>query len=79
MSQEAELYGKVNIVASSKDENFSYIPDLSDLSISDKADYVYICENNTIYGTTIKNLPNTNNPIITVTGCSLADLLIIKG
>ncbi len=58
-SEEASKYGKVNIVASSKDENFSYIPDLSDLDISEKADYVYICQNNTIYGTTIKNLPNT--------------------
>lgn len=63
-AQEAELYGKVNIVASSKDGNFSYIPDLSDLNISEKADYVYICENNTIYGTTIKNLPNTKGKIL---------------
>ena len=49
-SQEAMKYGKVNIVASSADQTFSYIPDCSDLPISEDADYVYICENNTIYG-----------------------------
>ncbi len=58
-AKEAELYGKVNIVASSADKTFSYIPDLSNLDISEDADYVYICQNNTIYGTTIKELPNT--------------------
>ena len=63
-AEEAKKYGKVNVVASSADETFSYIPDLSDLDISDKADYVYICENNTIYGTTIKNLPNTKGKIL---------------
>ena len=56
---EAKKYGKVNIVASSSDETFSYIPDCSDLDIDDDADYVYICENNTIYGTKFKELPNT--------------------
>lgn len=59
-AKEAELYGRVNVVASSADKTFSYIPDLSDLAISEDADYVYICQNNTIYGTTIKTLPNTN-------------------
>ena len=58
-AKEAEMYGKVNIIASSQDKTFSYIPDLSDLPVSDDADYVYICQNNTIYGTTIKELPNT--------------------
>ncbi len=58
-AEEAARYGKVNIVASSKDKNFSYIPDCSDLPISEDADYVYICENNTIYGTEYKTLPNT--------------------
>lgn len=58
-AKEAELYGKVNVVASSADKTFSYIPDLSDLPIDEDADYVYICQNNTIYGTTIKELPNT--------------------
>ncbi len=58
-AQEAAFYGKVNVVASSQDQTFSYIPDLSNLDISPDADYVYICQNNTIYGTTIRELPNT--------------------
>ncbi len=61
---EAKLYGTVNEVASSADKNFSYIPDLSNLNISSNADYVYICQNNTIYGTTIKNLPNTKGKLL---------------
>ena len=56
---EAEKYGKVNRIASSADKTFSYIPDCSDLPVSEDADYVYICENNTIYGTKYKTLPNT--------------------
>ena len=56
---EAKLYGQVNVVASSEDENFTYIPDCSDLPIDDDADYVYICQNNTIYGTVYHELPNT--------------------
>ncbi len=54
-AKEAAKYGKVNVVASSADKTFSYIPDCSDLPISEDADYVYICENNTIYGTKFKN------------------------
>ena len=50
-------YGKANKIASSEDKTFSYIPDCSDLPISEDADYVYICENNTIYGTKYKTLP----------------------
>ena len=56
---EAKIYGTANAVASSADQTFSYIPDCSDLPISENADYVYICENNTIYGTKFKQLPNT--------------------
>ncbi len=56
---EAQKYGKANKVASSEDRTFTYIPDCSDLPISENADYVYICENNTIYGTTYHTLPNT--------------------
>lgn len=58
-TKEAEMYGKVNVIASSADKTFSYIPDLQNLAIDDDADYVYICQNNTIYGTTIRELPNT--------------------
>ena len=57
--QEAKKYGKANKIASSEDETFSYIPDCSDLPISEDADYVYICMNNTIYGTVFHELPNT--------------------
>ncbi|MEG0805786.1 MAG: 3-phosphoserine/phosphohydroxythreonine transaminase [Lachnospiraceae bacterium] len=56
---EAKMYGTANKIATSEDETFSYIPDCSDLPISDNADYVYICENNTIYGTKYHTLPNT--------------------
>ena len=56
---EAEKYGEVVRVASSADKTFSYIPDCSDLDIPDDVDYVYICENNTIYGTKFWELPNT--------------------
>ena len=57
--QEAKLFGDARAVASSEDKTYSYIPDCSDLDISEDADYVYICENNTIYGTKYKTLPNT--------------------
>ena len=56
---EAKRYGEVKIVASSADQNFSYIPDCSDLDIPEDTDYVYICENETIHGVTWKKLPNT--------------------
>ena len=57
--QEACLFGDCKVVASSKEAGFSYIPDCSDLDIRDDADYVYICENNTIFGTKFWTLPNT--------------------
>ena len=57
--QEAKLYGDIKVLASSKEDNFTYIPDCSNLDVRDDADYVYICENNTIYGTKFKELPNT--------------------
>ena len=52
--KEAQIYGEAVAVASSEDKTFSYIPDCSDLDIPEDADYVYICENNTIYGTKFK-------------------------
>ena len=61
---EAKMYGTANAVASSADQTFSYIPDCSDLPISENADYVYICENNTIYGTKYKTLPNTKGKLL---------------
>lgn len=62
--KEACKYGKANVIASSEDKTFSYIPDCSDLPISEDADYVYICHNNTIYGTTYKTEPNTKGKIL---------------
>ena len=73
--QEACKYGKANKIASSEDKTFSYIPDCSDLPISEDADYVYICENNTIYGTKYKELPNTKGKILVsdVSSCFLSE------
>ena len=73
--QEACKYGKANKIASSEDETFSYIPDCSDLPISEDADYVYICENNTIYGTKFKELPNTKGKTLVadVSSCFLSE------
>ena len=73
--QEAAKYGKVNKIASSEDKTFSYIPDCSDLPISEDADYVYICENNTIYGTKFKELPNTKGKTLVadVSSCFLSE------
>ena len=73
--QEAQMYGKANKIASSEDETFSYIPDCSDLPISEDADYVYICENNTIYGTKFKELPNTKGKVLVsdVSSCFLSE------
>ena len=62
--KEAGMYGQANAVASSADKTFSYIPDCSDLPISENADYVYICENNTIYGTKFWTLPNTKGKLL---------------
>ncbi|MEH2948957.1 3-phosphoserine/phosphohydroxythreonine transaminase [Sporofaciens sp. JLR.KK001] len=74
-SEEARKYGRVNIIASSADKTFSYIPDCSDLPVSEDADYVYICENNTIYGTKYKELPNTKGKILVadVSSCFLSE------
>ena len=73
--KEACIYGKANAIASSEDKTFSYIPDCSDLPISEDADYVYICENNTIYGTKFKKLPNTKGKTLVsaVSSCFLSE------
>lgn len=73
--QEAQKYGKANAIASSADKTFSYIPDCSDLPISEDADYVYICENNTIYGTKYWQLPDTKGKILVsdVSSCFLSE------
>jgi len=73
--QEAQMYGKANAIASSADKTFSYIPDCSDLPVSQDADYVYICENNTIYGTKFHTLPNTKGKLLVsdVSSCFLSE------
>ena len=73
--QEAKIYGDAVAVASSADKTFSYIPDCSDLDIPEDADYVYICENNTIYGTKFKTLPNTKGKdlVADVSSCFLSE------
>ena len=73
--QEAQKYGKANKIASSEDKTFSYIPDCYDLPISEDADYVYICENNTIYGTKFKKLPNTKGKLLVsdISSCFLSE------
>ena len=62
--KEAKKFGDVQCIASSKDKNYSYLPDCSDLPIREDADYVYICENETIHGTTFQQLPNTKGKIL---------------
>lgn len=73
--QEAKMYGETMELASSADQTFSYIPDCSDLDIPDDLDYVYICENNTIYGTKYKTLPNTKGKTLVadVSSCFLSE------
>ena len=78
--QEAQKYGTANKIASSEDKTYSYIPDCSDLPISPDADYVYICENNTIYGTKYKTLPNTKGKLLVadVSSCFLSEPMDIE-
>ena len=73
--KEAQKFGDAKCVASSEDKTFSYIPDCSDLPIDEDADYVYICENNTIYGTKFKTLPNTKGKdlVADVSSCFLSE------
>ena len=78
--QEASKYGKAVKIASSEDKTFSYIPDCSDLPIDEDADYVYICMNNTIYGTVYKQLPNTKGKdlVADVSSCFLSEPLDVS-
>ena len=72
---EAKIYGEAVELASSADKTFSYIPDCSDLPITEDMDYVYICENNTIYGTKFHTLPNTKGKdlVADVSSCFLSE------
>ena len=73
--QEAKIFGEAVELASSADKTFSYIPDCSDLPITDDMDYVYICENNTIYGTKFHTLPNTKGKdlVADLSSCFLSE------
>ena len=61
---EAKKVGEVIVAASSKDKNYTYVPDCSDLDIPEDTDYVYICENETIHGVTWNKLPNTKGHVL---------------
>ncbi len=73
--KEAQKFGKANKIASSEDKTFSYIPDCSDLPISEDADYVYVCYNNTIYGTKFPEVPNTKGKVLVadMSSCILSE------
>ena len=73
--QEASRYGQANVVASSKDKTFSYIPELDPAAFTKDADYFHICLNNTIYGTKFWQLPNTKGkPLVSdVSSCFLSE------
>ena len=73
--EEAKKYGTANKIASSEDQTFSYIPDCTDLPVSENADYVYLCENNTIYGTKFHTLPDTKGKdlVADVSSCFLSE------
>ncbi|MDO5117548.1 MAG: 3-phosphoserine/phosphohydroxythreonine transaminase [Eggerthellaceae bacterium] len=73
--KEAQLFGKANLLASSEDKTFSYVPDVHSIKVSDDADYVYICQNETIYGTLYHELPDTNGkPLVAdVSSCFLSE------
>ena len=84
---EAKKFGDVKCIATSEDKNYAYIPDCSDLPIREDADYVYICENETIHGTTFQTLPNTKGKILVSDQssmflskpCNVADYGLIYG
>ncbi len=63
-AEEAKRYGTVNIAASSRADTYAYVPDMKTANFSDDADYVHICQNNTIYGTRYVELPDVKAPIV---------------
>ncbi len=75
--EEAKMFGQANIVASSEDKLFSYIPDVSNLNLTPEADYVYMCENNTIFGTKYKSYPETHGKVLVndASSCFLSEPL----
>ena len=78
--KEASKFGQAHCIASSEDKNFSYSPDCSDLPVDEDADYVYICQNNTIYGTQFHTLPNTKGKTLVadVSSCFLSEPIDVE-
>ncbi len=78
--EEAALYGETIELTSSGDRNYSYIPDCSNLGISEELDYVHYCENNTIYGTQFKDIPNVGNVnlVCDMSSCLLSEPIDIE-
>ncbi len=78
--KEAQLYGEAKAIASSEDAVYSYIPDCADLPVDADADYVYICMNNTIYGTAFHTLPDTKGKTLVadVSSCFLSEPLDVS-
>ena len=73
--KEAKMYGQANCLASSEDGNYSYVPDVDAIEVTPDADYVYICQNETIYGTVYHKLPDTKGkPLVAdVSSCFLSE------
>ena len=78
--QDAKLFGEVNIIASSEEDKFNHVPDVKNLQFSKDADYVYMCDNNTIYGTKFKEYPDTGDiPLICdMSSCFLSEPIDVK-
>ena len=78
--QDAKLFGEVRVIASSEDRKFAYIPPMKGLKVNKDADYVYMCDNNTIYGTKFKEYPDTGDiPLICdMSSCFLSEPIDVK-
>ena len=78
--KDAKLYGEVNVVASSEEDGFKKIPDLKGIKFNEDADYVYICDNNTVYGTKYKEYPDTGDiPLVAdMSSCFLSEPIDVK-
>ncbi len=78
--KDAKLFGEVNVVASGEENGFKQIPDVKSIKFNPDADYVYMCDNNTIYGTKFKEYPETGNvPLICdMSSCFLSEPIDVK-
>lgn len=78
--KEAKKFGEVNVVASSKSDNYSRIPSFSKEQFTKDADYFYICANNTIFGTKFNTYPDTGDvPLVAdMSSCILSEKLDVS-